>query len=154
MSKNVVFVDNSIAFKNKIVGAGVAWLYEAAGEVKSQAQRNTRVDRGQLKGSWDYKVDEGKGIAIIGSPLENAIWEEFGTGEYALNGDGRKGGWLIPESKLSNKAKSKMRRVERGGKVYYFTRGKKPQRMLHKAFESTKGSIIERYKKIVKDNIK
>ena len=73
----------------------IAFLYEAGGELLSQVARNTKVNEGQLKGSWQLVVDENNLTAIVGSPLENAIWEEFGTGEFALNGDGRNGGWWI-----------------------------------------------------------
>lgn len=61
-----------------------------SGELEAQVKRNTRVDTGQTKGSWTYKVDEANGEAMVGSPQENAIWEEFGTGQYALNGDGER----------------------------------------------------------------
>ncbi len=71
----VKFEDNSIKVKAKLDDATIAFLHEAAGELKSQAQRNqTRVDTGDTKGKWDYKVDEGAGVATVGNPLENAIW--------------------------------------------------------------------------------
>jgi hypothetical protein len=82
----VEFIDNRIAIKNMISDTAVAFLNEAAGEVQSQAQRNSRVKTGQTRGSYEYQVDESGLEAEIGSGLENAIWEEFGTGEYALNG--------------------------------------------------------------------
>lgn len=115
----------------------IAGLYQAGGELQAQTIRSSRADTGQTKGSYQYRVQEGsrESTVYIGSNLENAIWEEFGTGEYALKGDGRKGGWYIPESELSPKAKSKMRKViGKDGKVYYFTRGKRPNRPMFKAF--------------------
>ena len=138
---DVKFVDNSVKVKGAINKAIIAGLYEGAGELEGQAKRNTRRDHGQTAGSWTYKVEESKGEAVVGSPLENAIWEEFGTGEYALKGDGRKGGWYVPESKLSSKAKSKMKRVEIKGQVYYYTKGKKPSRAFWKAFVKLKPKI-------------
>lgn len=88
---SVQFKDNSIKVKEALNDAITAFLHEAAGELSSQVQRNTRVDTGQLKGSWTYKVDEGAKEATIGSGLENAIWEEFGKllcrskiGQYRL----------------------------------------------------------------------
>lgn len=74
----VEFTDFSIKVKEAVEEAALQWLEESANEVKSAAQRNSRVDTGQLKGSWDYKVDTSKKEAKVGSPLENAIWEEFG----------------------------------------------------------------------------
>ena len=89
---DVQFVDNHINVINSIGEAAIAFLHEAAGELEAQAKRNTRVDTGQTKGAWTYEVEESKLEAYVGNPLENAIWEEMGTGEYAINGDGRKGG--------------------------------------------------------------
>ena len=122
---NIQFQDFSILCKDAIQDAGIAFLDEIGGEFVSQTQRNSRVDSGQTKGSWDYVIDEGELSTSIGSPLENAIWEEFGTGEYALQGNGRKGGWRYQDDK---------------GK-WHFTMGKKPNRALWKALETLKPSI-------------
>lgn len=87
---SVEFKDYTIQVKkalNSGVGTG---LRLAAVEIASKAARLSRVRSGQLKGSWTYLVDEGARTATIGSPLQNAIWEEYGTGEYAAGGDGRK----------------------------------------------------------------
>ena len=135
---SVQFKDNSMQVKAALNDAIVAFLHEAAGELQSQVQRNTRVDTGQLKGSWEYKIDEGKKEATIGSGLENAIWEEFGTGEYALHGDGRKGGWLYED---------------RHGEVH-FTRGKEPSRAFFKAYTSSKPKIIKRAEQVIGGKMK
>ena len=39
----------------------------------------------QQKGQWTNVVDESKLEATIGNPMEQSIWTELGTGEYALN---------------------------------------------------------------------
>lgn len=119
------FEDNSMKVKDALESAAIAWLHEAAGELESQVKRNTPVDTGQLKGSWDYKVDESAQKATIGSPLENAIWNEFGTGQYALHGDGRKTPWKYQDVK---------------GK-WHTTTGKRPRRSLHNSFESLKNKL-------------
>lgn len=135
----VKFEDYSMKVKAKLDDATIAFLHEAAAELKSQAQRNqTRVDTGQTKGAWDYKVDEGAGVATIGNPQENAIWEEFGTGEHALNGDGRKGGWKYKD----------------GEGNWHFTRGKKPLRAFWKAYTSSKTKIIKRAEQVIGGKMK
>lgn len=151
---SVHFEDNSIRVKEALEEAIIAYLHDAAGEVEAQVKRNTRVDQSHLKNSWSYIVNEGKKEATIGSPLENAIWEEFGTGEYALHGDGRKGGWYVPAENLSAKAKSRMQRREIKGKVYYFTRGKTPSRAFSKAYESSKTKIIKRAEQVIGSKMK
>lgn len=129
---SVEFTDNSINLKALLDDKAKAFLYEAASEIQSQAKRNSRVKTGQLKGSWDYKVDESKGEAKIGSPLENAIWEEFGTGEYAVHGNGRKGGWRYQDDEGN----------------WHFTVGKMPNHTLENAFTAKKNAIINRAKQI------
>ncbi len=106
--------------------AAVAWLHEAAGEIEAQTKRNTAVDTGQLKGSWTYNVDAEKLEAQVGSPLENAIWEEFGTGQFALKGNGRKTPWVYQDSKGN----------------WHKTTGKRPKRAFFNAFNALKKRLI------------
>lgn len=119
----------SIEYKNNIVivkegmrNAVKGFCSEAGGELKSQTQRNSRVDTGQTKGSYHYRtVDRANETqVVVGSDNENAIWEEFGTGEYALKGNGRKGGWVYKDAKGN----------------FHKTRGKKPNRPLYNAFNT------------------
>lgn len=139
---DVEFHDYSIQVKAAINDAALQFLEEAASEIKAQTVRNIdrarAIDTGQLKGSWSHYVDESKMEATVGSPLENAIYTEFGTGEYAYNGKGRKGGWFYVDAK---------------GKGH-FTRGKKPVRMLHNAFASKKNAIARRAQQIFKEELK
>ncbi len=128
---NVIFEDNTIKLQEVMGERIFAALEEAAGELESQVKRNTRVDTGQTKNSWQHRVTgsmmAGQFVAYIGSPLENAIWEEFGTGEFALKGDGRKDGWSYKD--------------EEG--VWHHTMGKKPSRALHNAINSKKAKIVK-----------
>lgn len=135
---SVQFVDNRVQVMDALDDAAIAYLYEAAGEIESQTKRNSRVGSGQLKNSWTHKVDHAKYEAVVGSPLENAIWEEFGTGEYALKGDGRKGGWYYQDEK---------------GK-WHHTYGKTPNRALHNAFTSLKTALISRAEEVLKARMK
>lgn len=153
---SVEFTDNTAKVSAALSEGIVAFLHEIGSTTLKHVHRNSRVDTGNTKGSYDYVVDEGENesTVIIGSPLENAIWEEFGTGEYALHGDGRKGGWYIPEEKLNAKAKSKMKKViGKNGKVYYYTRGKKPNQPLTKAFQTIKPKIKKQLVNVIKQNL-
>lgn len=137
------FEDYSVEVKEAINNAIIAYLYEVAGELESQTKRNTPVDSGQLKSSWDYKVYEHKGEAVIGSPLQNALWNEFGTGNYAVKGDGRKTPWYVPVDGYTGTKKptynGKVIIVHgKNGKTFYKTNGKSPQRTLQKSFDSVK----------------
>lgn len=131
---SVTFEDYSVKVKNELNDQTIKWLFEAGGELQAKTQRNTRVDTGQLKGSWTYNVDESKGECQVGSPLENAIWEEFGTGIYAVNGDGRKTPWVYEDRK--------------GEK--HFTHGKHPNRTLFGAYTSIESKLKQALEKILK----
>ncbi|MCI8358066.1 MAG: rod shape-determining protein [Lachnospiraceae bacterium] len=131
----VEFKDNREAVKEKLRQCGTAWLHEASAELNSQVMRNQRVRTGRTKGSWRYLVDEEKMEAYVASDAMNAVYEEFGTGEYALEGNGRKGGWWYMDEK---------------GK-YHFTKGKKPHRPLYRAYVMLKEKIIARAKAIFQE---
>jgi len=130
----VEFHDYTIKCQNAIGDNINGVLAECSGEVISQTQRNSRVDTSKTKNSFEYKVDEGSHTAYMGSNYENAIWEEFGTGEYAINGDGRKGGWRYKDAEGN----------------WHYTTGKKPSRAFWKAYNSLKNVII----KHIQDSLK
>ena len=131
----ILFEDYSKDVINKINSLGVKWLEEASSEIESQTKQNTKVDTGKTKGSWEHRVDANKLEAIVGSRYDNALWEELGTGIYALNGDGRKTKWVY--------------RTEDG--KFHATVGKKPRRALYRAFESKKNLIIREAKRRFKE---
>ena len=114
-----------------------AVLEECAGELESQTKRNSRVDTGKTKNSFKHMVVDSEHVAYIGSNDENAIWEEFGTGEYALKGNGRRGGWHYKDDE---------------GK-WHHTYGKTPTRALHNAFITKKNAIIRRFEQIMREKL-
>lgn len=143
----VEFHDYSIKVKEAMNGKINAVLEECAGELESEVKRNTRVDTGKTKNSWRHKVNERKHEAVIGSTDQNAIWEEFGTGEYALNHDGRKGGWWYATDKPGFFGKMFGKKPSN----FVFTYGKKPSRAFWNAFTSLKNGIIKRIQDAMKE---
>lgn len=135
MTDGIQFEDNRVKVKESLSEAVVAYLFEAGMELSSQTARNQRIDTGQTKGAWTYIVDEDAKEVVIGNPLENAIWEEFGTGEYALGGNGRKTPWVY---------------TDRKGETH-FTHGKKPNRALWNAFQTLKPKLIKRAEALMKE---
>lgn len=135
MSK-VEFQDFTFQVQGNLEKLAMKALEEAAGELESQVKRNTKVDTGKTKNSWRHRVsssgDEFK--AVVGSDYMNAIWEEFGTGDYALEGKGRKGGWFYKDEK---------------GKGH-FTHGKKPRRPFWKAYTALKSRLIKHIQDVFK----
>ena len=128
--------DFSIEVKQAMDAKITAVLEEVSGELVDATKRNSRVKSGKTKGSFRHKVSKTAGgyESQIGSGYQNAIWEEFGTGEYAVNGNGRKGGWFY---------------VDAEGKGH-FTRGKTPSRAFWNAFNSLKNPIINRIQNALK----
>lgn len=162
-NNDVEFTDNSVKVKAELNKALVAFLREASAEIKTQAERNTPVgESSQLRRSWDTVVDEGRLQAIIGNTLEYAIYQELGTGEYALEGKGRKGYWVYVKdsgsSSISRSTKSYTLEQARDIMVYlrskgleaYYTKGTRPKRMLYKAFKLWKPKVEARAKQILK----
>lgn len=130
----IEFKDNTIQVKEAMNNKIVAVLEECAGEIESQTKRNSRVRTGKTKNSFRHHVDEADLVATIGSSDENAIWEEFGTGEHALNGNGRKGGWFYKDEEGHG----------------HFTHGKKPSRAMWNAYTTLKSKIINRIQNSLK----
>lgn len=130
----VEFHDYTIKVKDTMDDGINVVLEECAGELESQTKRNSRVATGKTKNSFRHKVDDDSHIAYIGSNDENAIWEEFGTGEYAIEGNGRKGGWFYVDAKGDG----------------HFTHGKKPSRAFWNAYTSMKNKIINRIQNFLK----
>lgn len=126
---NFTFEDNTGRAKSEIKKAAKRGLTKSMLVLVGSTKLLTRVDTGDLRDSWAQKVeDKGKQvIGKIGSTLDYAIYREFGTGEFAENGAGRKGGWWYkdPEGK------------------WHFTRGSKPDRSLRTAFKKNKKRVEE-----------
>ena len=119
------FVDNSKAVKRELERAAIRGLTKAAMLVESQAVLLVPVNTGGLRSSIGYQVNESELVAYVGTNCEYAIYVEFGVGEFAENGNGRKGGWLY---KTPN------------GEVH-FTYGMPPQPYLRPAFRKNQKAI-------------
>lgn len=162
---NVEFKDNSVKVSEAVTDALIAGLYEVAGELEAQTVRNSRQGHQygdiQARELWKHQVDEGEMMAMVGSPYEAGYWEEFGTGEHALNGDGRQGWWVYiegqesgnggksyPTQEEAEKAANFLRKVAKLDA--YATNGIDPNRPLHRAFQSLKPNII----KVLKNKMK
>lgn len=128
------FEDNTMKVIDAMNDKINAVLEECAGEMESAVKRNSRVKTSQTKNSFQHYVNDAEHEAVIGSPLENAIWEEFGTGEHALKGNGRKGGWYYVDDEGEG----------------HFTHGKKPSRAFWHAYQSLKKAIQNRIQEALK----
>ena len=128
MVKNDFEIETNVDGVTKVIMQAAERALEAAsihmvGEVKDRAP----VESGELRRSISRTIDNsgGKLVAKVGSNLQYAVYQEFGTGEFAENGAGRKDGWVYegPDGKV------------------YFTRGSKPKKFLRDAFRANKKNI-------------
>ena len=112
-------------------------MQQACNIVESAAKDKAPKDTGALRRSITSKVEvTGNSIeGIVFTPLEYAPYQEFGTGIYAENGNGRKTGWAYEDEKTGETI---------------FTRGNRPHPFLRPALEENKDKIIDMIKGALK----
>ena len=161
---SVHFTDNSVHVKKALEEAAIAYLYEAGGELEAQTKRNMPPGQwfAQQKGQWKYVVDESKKEAVVGNPMEQSLWTEFGTGEHAINGDGRKGYWVYVKGSVGStsstggkqytleEAKRIVAMMRADGLDAHYTKGQTAKRPLFNAFTSLKSALIRRAEDVLK----
>lgn len=167
MAAGVTFKDYSIEVTEALDETTIAWLLEAANEVTSQAQRTCVMEDDvgkRLKGSYKNAVDGRSGVAQIGTPLEEGYWEEFGTGEYAAHGDGRKGWWIFIRGEASKGGGQSYATQEEAEEAAAFlrtvkgldavvTNGRPPNYTLERAFEAKQGWAKDRLADMLKERM-
>lgn len=121
----MAFKDNSKAGKAALKNATVEWLMQACMLVEGFAVNLVPVSTSKLKQSVSYQVDQDELTGYVGANTEYAVYVEFGTGEFAENGMGRKGGWVYKDPKGE----------------WHFTYGMAPQPFLRPAFRQSKAQV-------------
>lgn len=154
---NIVLLDFSSQVKETMNDEAVAWLYTWSNEIASHAKRNCQMDGNvgvQLRGSYTTSVDTIACEAQIGSTLEAAYWEEYGTGSHAdtlKNGgkQGRKDWWVYVKDQPPRLTESTHYQTEAEAEAVaasmraegfdaYATNGRDPNYTLENAFIATK----------------
>lgn len=128
MANNFDFIDNSKAVKNLMNKASEESIQAALLFIEAQAKSLAPVgNSGELRDKIDNRIETSNGNVIgkVGSPLEHALYVEFGTGEFAENGAGRKGGWSYQDPSGE----------------WFFTWGQDPQPFMRPAFRRNKKQI-------------
>lgn len=87
-------------------------------------------DQGNYLNSFFHKVivDAKKVVGIVFNTAEYAPYIEFGTGELAEGGGGRKGGWVYFDAKTGS---------------FRFTKGMRPRPIMRSALEENKSKLQE-----------
>jgi len=122
------YTDKTLSKMAKAQGVAVTkGCLMAEDAVKSQITSQGLVDTGALRASVTHsvKTDGKKSMGKFGSNLDYAIYQEYGTGQFAENGGGRKGGWAY---------------TGRDGKRH-FTYGTKPKKFFRTAVKKSASNI-------------
>lgn len=109
-------------------------LNDACVRIEVAAKENCPVDDGTLRASITHNVDISKLQGEIGSNVEYAPYVEFGTGLYAIKGNGRKTPWKFQDAEGN----------------WHYTAGMHPQPFLEKALEDNKEQIVNDIAKAIK----
>lgn len=110
------------------VHAMTSAMQDACNIVESAAKDKAPKDTGALRRSITSKVEvTGNSIdGIVFTPLEYAPYQEYGTGLFSENGNGRKTPWVYMDDKGN----------------YHYTRGQHPQPYMRPALQENKDKII------------
>jgi len=158
----IEYKNNTLTIKSKLNSVINNFMNEACGEISSMAKSNSRVKTGQTKGSYEYKVipSSTKVDGYIGSNFKNAIYEEYGTGEFAKQG-GRSGYWVFVKGHENGSGNAKTYSLKEAKKVMailrkkgldaYYTNGKQPNKPLKKAYDSSKSRIQNRLSQVLQN---
>lgn len=138
----VKFTDNSGVIKAIVDEVGAAWLNEWGNEIASKAKDGVAMDGeagAQLHRS--YRADIRQKEARVGTPLESGWWEEYGTGTYAANGDGRPGWWVYKDGYQGNGGdvltEAEAKAIAARDPSIHATNGRDPNYTLEKAFKTS-----------------
>ena len=103
-------------------------MQDACNLVEGAAKDKAPKDTGALRRSITSNVEvTGNSIeGIVFTPLEYAPYQEYGTGLFAENGNGRKTPWVYMDDKGN----------------YHYTRGQHPQPYMRPALQENKDKII------------
>lgn len=110
----------------------VSAMQDACDLVEGSAKYKAPKDTGALKRSITNRVEViGNEVSgIVFTPLEYAPYQEYGTGLFAENGNGRKTPWVYKDDK---------------GK-YHYTHGQHPQPFLRPALKENEQNIKKKLK--------
>lgn len=156
----VQFQDFSYQVKAKMTQAAINALNEAGFEVAAHANRHVKLDgeAGQrLRGSYRHVVDAGAGEVKVGTSREEGYWEEFGTGSYAVHGDGRKDWWVYyPDSDGPNPyhyTEEQAKAIAAANPALTATNGRPPAYTLENAFTQTKPAVIAEFERLIMEGL-
>lgn len=120
-------------FEQRFIHRVKVIIAETAQIIQNQAQALAPIDDGNLRNSIEVRYFNGGLSAEIIVGAEYGIYVEYGTGIYALEGNGRKTPWVYWSEKLGR---------------YVYTRGMKAQPYWTPAIEAGSKHFERKLKKL------
>lgn len=123
------FKSNKSRVQEEMKQASEAGLDSALLMIQAAVKAGTPVMTSSLRNSINKKIQH-LGYVIegqVGTPLMYGIYVEFGTGEFAENGNGRQGGWVYQDSSGE----------------WFFTWGQSPDPFMRNGFRQNKNQAKE-----------
>lgn len=87
-------------FSESVVADAKRVVVETAFMIQANARSLAPSDDGNLRQSIEVEIRDGGLTAVVTVGAHYAIYVEFGTGVYAVNGDGRQTPWAYYSDKL------------------------------------------------------
>lgn len=123
------FKSNVGTVKKQMQQASEAGMEAALLLIEAAVKSGVPVMTGALRDSINHLIKQAGGRieGQVGTPLMYGIYVEFGTGEFAQNGNGRKGGWVYQDPSGE----------------WFFTWGQAPQHFMRDGFRQNKNQVKE-----------
>lgn len=122
-------------FEREKIAAVKNIVNSTATRIVSKAKANVPVDTGRLRSSIHMRAFRGGLTVEVGSNLPYAVYQEKGTGIFAVEGNGRRTPWLY------------YYQGNKGPRGFRLTRGNKPQPFLMPAYNSEKDNYVSRLRR-------
>lgn len=152
----MAFKDNRSVAKEQLLNASRRWIKAGAMVIERDAIMAAPVSSGDLKRSIRHVTENDGMEAVIGAEAKHGLFVEKGSGEFATNGQGRRGYWVYvkgqppgPGGKTHTleSAKRAVAFLRSKGLEAYYTNGMQPQPFLKPSFRNNKSKIERLAKK-------
>ncbi|WP_176525745.1 HK97-gp10 family putative phage morphogenesis protein [Bacillus sp. AFS001701] len=117
--------------------------------METRIKRDAPVNEGDLRKSIDHEFTNGGLVGTVYTTKEHALYNEFGTGIYAVEGNGRKTPWAFPKRAAGAKEYN-FPIIMINGEEFYLTHGQKPQPFFFKNFDYIRPRFERELEKIIR----
>jgi HK97 gp10 family phage protein len=100
ISVEVTRKDATKAVIRDLQNAEIAFVTMAGGVIQAEMRARAAIDTGNMKNSVQTEayVEDGKPTCETGPTADYAVYQEYGTGVYATNGNGRQTPWAYRDA--------------------------------------------------------